>query len=205
MNLVPGLLLVSAEAALVTAYYFHPPTQAWWHHIGEIKLRLGLIYSALSTLWFGGLLPVLLMQAIPSLRSGFSWKSLPWLLLFWAWRGMEVDLFYQFQGWMFGNEVTWQVILPKVLVDQFVISVFYFGPVSILIYRWIELRSWSGAWAELGITWIQERLLPVLLANAAIWIPAIALIYMLPPALQLPVQNLVLCFWSLLLAILARK
>jgi hypothetical protein len=39
-----------------------------------------------------------------------------------------------------------------------------------------------------------------MIANIAVWIPAVAIIYALPTALQLPLQNLVLLFFTLLLA-----
>ena len=47
--------------------------------------------------------------------------------------------------------------------------------------------------------WMYQVVLPLLLSNWGVWIPAVVVIYCLPLPLQLPMQNLVLCFWSLLL------
>jgi hypothetical protein len=47
--------------------------------------------------------------------------------------------------------------------------------------------------------------LPILIANWGIWTPAVAIIYLLPTALQLPMQNIVLCFFTLLLATITRR
>jgi hypothetical protein len=47
--------------------------------------------------------------------------------------------------------------------------------------------------------------LPTLIANFGVWVPAVAIIYALPTPLQLPLQNLVLCFFTLLLAHLNRR
>jgi hypothetical protein len=44
-----------------------------------------------------------------------------------------------------------------------------------------------------------------MIANFAVWVPAVAIIYALPTALQLPLQNLVLLFFTLLLAHLNRR
>jgi hypothetical protein len=37
-----------------------------------------------------------------------------------------------------------------------------------------------------------------------VWIPAVATIYSLPSALQVPLFNLVLCFWCLLISFISR-
>ncbi|MEM1213057.1 MAG: hypothetical protein AAGI68_12265 [Planctomycetota bacterium] len=47
----------------------------------------------------------------------------------------------------------------------------------------------------------------VRIANGMVWVPAVGavvVIDLLPLALQLPIQNLVLCFWSLMLIIQTR-
>jgi hypothetical protein len=44
----------------------------------------------------------------------------------------------------------------------------------------------------------------MLLSSLGVWLPAVAIIYTLPTPLQLPLQNVVLCFFTLLLAHLAR-
>ena len=38
-----------------------------------------------------------------------------------------------------------------------------------------------------------------------VWIPAVSIIYSLPPLLQIPLFNIVLSFWVLLLSFVARK
>jgi hypothetical protein len=45
----------------------------------------------------------------------------------------------------------------------------------------------------------------MLLANWGVWIPTVAAIYALPVGLQLPMQNLALCLWSLMLAFMTGK
>jgi hypothetical protein len=51
-----------------------------------------------------------------------------------------------------------------------------------------------------GGQWYRRKVLPVLISNLGVWVPTVCIIYALPTALQLPLQNLVLCFFTLLLA-----
>ena len=41
--------------------------------------------------------------------------------------------------------------------------------------------------------------------NAMVWTPAVVAVYFLPPALQLPVSNLVATFWVLLMIVLLKR
>jgi hypothetical protein len=44
-----------------------------------------------------------------------------------------------------------------------------------------------------------DEWITVLFSTWVVWIPAVSIVYSLPSALQLPIFNLVLCFWCLLL------
>jgi hypothetical protein len=44
----------------------------------------------------------------------------------------------------------------------------------------------------------------LLLSGWMVWIPACSMIYLLPASLQIPLFNIVLCFWSLVLALVAK-
>jgi hypothetical protein len=39
-----------------------------------------------------------------------------------------------------------------------------------------------------------------MVANMGVWLPAVIIIYALPTPLQLPLQNIVLCFYTLIVA-----
>jgi hypothetical protein len=45
----------------------------------------------------------------------------------------------------------------------------------------------------------------VVLSNWLVWIPAVSVVYAMPAELQIPLFNLVLCFWVLLLAVLNKR
>ena len=87
-------------------------------------------------------------------------------------------------------------------MDQAVYCPILAIPLTVVVYRWIapgvSFRDVAADFLTPG--WYARSVLPTLLANAGVWIPAVAIIYSLPTPLQLPLQNLVLAFFTLLLA-----
>jgi hypothetical protein len=63
----------------------------------------------------------------------------------------------------------------------------------------------SGMYRDLKKDFFMNRVFPVLLSNWLVWIPSVIIIYNLPLELQLPVQNIILCFWSLMMSFLSLK
>lgn len=199
-NLAPGAVIWIVGLAILLGYYFHPPTHAALEWVAQWKRDYGLVFSTISTAIFGGLLPVLIQQVVPNLAHRASLRHLPFYLLFWAYRGVEIDLFYRLQGWWFGNEVTPGVVIPKVVLDQFVFSPLWFVPVMTVGYLWKDCGfSFRETRRQLGPRWYRERAVPILISNGGVWLPAVAILYSLPPALQMPFQNLILCLWVLIL------
>lgn len=200
--------------SIMVGYYCSPTVHDVLESIGEFKLQVGWAFSIVSTAVFGGLIPAIVSQlfAKPDLKNdrpedekkrgqqtlGFVVAS----TLLWAYKGLEIDCFYQFQAWVFGTAADFQTIVLKTVCDQ-LLMVPVFGMVNvILFYHWRECGySFKQAVRELGENWYAKRVLPALIANWFIWIPAVSMIYCLPTALQLPVQNLILCFWVLILVV----
>lgn len=200
-NLAPGAVIWAVGLAVLLAYYFHPPTHAAMERIAGLKREYGFVYSAVSTALFGGLLPVLIQQVVPGLPNRALLRHLPFYLLFWAYRGVEVDFFYRLQSLLLGDEPTPGVVIPKVLIDQFIASPLWFVPVMTVGYVWKDAGfRFRETRRRLGPGWYRERAVPVLLSNMAVWLPTVAILYSLPPALQMPFQNLIICLWVLILA-----
>ena len=128
------------------------------------------------------------------------------LMLFWGYRGMEIDLFYHFQTWLFGDAHDAGTLVKKVLVDQFIMSPIWFVPTYVIALRWVEL---GGSWQRTRPTLNREfwtRTCPtVLITNWLIWIPALVLVYSLPAALQFPLFSVVMCFFILVVTVMTRK
>jgi len=201
-NVAPGLALQIAALALVLAYYFHPPTHAAIEAVARVHERWGFRFSVISTALFGGVIPVIYLRARASTRHQFSIRGGVALIAFWAYKGFEVDLWYHTQAWLIGSEPTVRTVVIKMFLDQFVYCPVLAVPVTVLIVEWIHANfCWAPVLADIGRgRWYRRRVLPVLISNFGVWVPAVCIIYALPTALQLPLQNLVLCFWTLLLA-----
>ncbi|MDY7107501.1 MAG: hypothetical protein SYC29_02585, partial [Planctomycetota bacterium] len=120
-----------------------------------------------------------------------------------ATKGIEVDALYRLQATMFGEGARIGIILPKVLIDQFVYVPLWAVPSTVIAYLWRDCGYRLPALRRhLGRRWYRRRVVPLMLSNWGVWVPTVAIIYCLKLPLQLPVQNLILCLWALLVMFL---
>lgn len=200
--MVPGLVLQATALLLVTAYYQHDATHAAVNHLVAWRQEYGVVFAMITTGIFGGLLPVLYFMSRRQTRSDYTWAQAVALTAFWAYKGWEVDLFYRLLARLLGEQNDVWTIARKAFVDQFIYCPFIAVPISVLVYEWVQTRFNTTAVAADFRTggWIARRVLPVLISNFGVWLPTVCIIYALPTGLQLPLQNLVLCFFTLLIA-----
>lgn len=206
-NLLPGLVLQFFALALVLIYFFVPASQPVYAWFGVLKHNYGFLYAFVATAFFGGLIPFIylwLSKRLDSSRSFFA--VLAFYLVFWGLKGIEVDFFYQLQGKWFGYENNVKTIVTKVLIDQFIYSALWAAPTITVAYLWVEngfdIRAW---YASMDKRFFAEKIPTVVFSNWVVWIPAVSIVYSMPQDLQIPLFNLVLCFWVLLLAVLNKK
>ena len=203
-NLKPGLVLQAFALAILLLYFFVPESKPVFNWFGELKAQQGYVYSFVSTALFGGLIPFLYLWLSKSLSGKRILPLLVFYILFWGVKGMEVDFFYRLQADWFGTEGDWQTVLTKMAVDQFLYSALWAAPSITLVYLWMEsgwsLTRWRTA---LNKTFFYVKIPTVILSNWLVWIPAVSVVYAMPSELQIPLFNLVLCFWVLLLAVLS--
>jgi hypothetical protein len=205
-NRVPCLVLNLFAVALVASYYQVPALAGFWESVGEFKTRWSFFFSCVSTMFAAALMPTLIQMAMGELRAQGRWKRLTFLMLFWGYRGMEIDLFYRFQSWLFGNGHDARTLIIKVVVDQFVMSPIWFVPTYIIALRWVEMgASWSRTRSTLNREFWLRTCPTVLITNWIVWIPAVALIYSLPAALQFPLFSIVMCFFILVVTMMATR
>lgn len=205
-NLVPGIALQLGALALVIAYYRHAPTREALERLAVWRTDLGLTYSIVSTALFAGLIPMLYLWANPFTRSTYNLRQAAWLVFFWAYKGLEIDLWYRLLARVIGEGADARTIAIKTFLDQFVYCPIYAVPVTMFGYEFAALGLSFTAFAvdvRAG-QWYRRRVLPSLIANLGIWLPAACIIYALPTPLQLPLQNLVMCFFTLILVHLTR-
>ncbi|MEM8873056.1 MAG: hypothetical protein AAGD32_02250 [Planctomycetota bacterium] len=201
-NLRPGLLLWCFALAIALGYYFVSPVHDGLERVADLKRQYGFVFSGISTAVLAAVVPLLLGRAFGILRLPDAWG---WFVLvtFWAYRGMEVDGFYQLQAWVFGDTNAAPVVATKIAVDQFGYSVFWAVPTMVLAYRIRDRQAWPrpGQWRQ----WYLDEVLPKTIANWMIWVPALAAIYALPSALQLPMSNIVNCLWVLIFSFMTAR
>ena len=206
-NLWPGLALQAAALVVVIAYYRHPPTRAAFEQLIAFRSRAGFTYGILSTGLFGGVLPFIYLRSNPVTRAQHGWKEGLALTAFWGYKGLEIEIWYRLLAWLVGTGSDAGTIVAKTFLDQCVYCPIFAVPLTVVVYEWCKAgfsgRAVVADWRVPG--WYGRTVLPTLLANLGVWVPAVAIIYALPTPLQLPLQNLVLCFFTLLLAHLNRR
>lgn len=208
-NALPGLVLSVFAAALLLTYWYVPPVTAGLERLGAFKVSVGWPFAMVSTAVFGGLLPGVVQRLRPRLRHTMPWKHLWFLVGFWAVKGMEVDLLYRFLAWGVGDNTDPGTLIKKIVFDMGIYCPLWAVPTTVLGYAFkdagFSLRRTFAPIRTLGLRgWYIRDALPVAISSWAVWVPAVCVIYCLPLALQLPVQNLVLCFWSLLVVLQVR-
>ncbi|MEX0746027.1 MAG: hypothetical protein WD118_10545, partial [Phycisphaeraceae bacterium] len=131
-NMVPAVLLWAVGLAIVGAYYLWPAARPAFDQVVAWKQSLGLFYAMITTAFFAGVVPFL-MQALQ--RGGVKrWSPgyLGYLLAFWAVKGVEVDLLYAGQAWLFGEGRDVGTLVTKTCFDQFVYVSLWGGPTMVM-------------------------------------------------------------------------
>lgn len=204
-NMIPGIILQFFVIAVVGGYYLVEPVTVFFNQIASMKQTYGFYFSAVSTAVFGGLIPFLVQKARPKYRHLMPTSHVWFFLILWSLKGIEIDLLYRGQAMMFGSGKDILTVLYKVGFDAF-IYVPLWGLTSCAV-----AMAWRQMGFDFGRTfallkqsrWWTDNMMAILIANWMIWLVAVAGIYCLPLGLQLPVQNIVLCFWCILLIFLS--
>ncbi len=203
-NLGPGLALQGLAIALVVAYYRWPAAEALLREATALRARFGVFVPIALTAVCGGVIPFLYLRAQPVTRPAHPWRDLWFFGGYWAYRGFEIDLFYRGMAALFGTGRDVGTLAAKVAMDQFVYCLLVAVPVMVLTFGWrAEGYSWRRLRERMRGRFLRHEVLPLYLANCAIWIPAVSAIYSLPLPLQLPLCNVVLCFYTLLVSHMA--
>ena len=201
-NLLPGLALQAGALALAVAYYRHDATRELLGRLAAWRVETGFAFSFVSTALFGAVLPLLYLWSRSATRTRYRASQAAAIIAFWAYKGVEVDALYRLMAFLFGAGHDVRTIAVKTFFDQFVYCPFFAVPLTVLIYEWIESRfDRRAVLADLRAGgWYRRRGMAVLISSFGVWLPAVCIIYALPTPLQLPLQNLVLCVYTLQVA-----
>jgi hypothetical protein len=91
-------------------------------------------------------------------------------------------------------------------VDQFVYCIFWSAPFTALFYGWKKAGFKFVAdppW--LSARFIFEESIFLLFSTWIIWIPSVSIIYAMPENLQIPLFNITLCFFVLVISVLEKR
>ena len=198
-NLVPGLCLQALVIALAGAYFLSLDVRVLLDRLAQAKAAGGFVASAATTVLCGALLPWLVLLRRGEITARRPLADLAYLVLYWGWVGVQQDLFYRFQAWLWGAEACLSVVVAKVAFDQFVFSPFWSLPLMRLVFRWrvagYDLPTFRSAFTLRGFV----REVAVLTTSCwVVWIPASAVIFSMPRPMQFPLFSMVLVFFSLL-------
>lgn len=198
---LPAAALLSAGTALVVAYYHVPPVTSALARVGELKRSAGIGFPVFSGMLLSGLVPWLFRMALPALRPARPLAELLFGLLWWAPMIVIVDAFYRLLGHLLDG-LGWPVaalVCAKVCLDMFVFTALFASPANALAHLWKDLGfDLRRLRANLRPGWYSRLVLPNLVPNYMVWFPGVTLVYAMPADLQLPMANLIGCFWALM-------
>lgn len=199
-NLLPGMLLWVVGVGVLVSYYYWSDARGFFNTIADWKTAGGVFYAIVSTALFAGFLPYLMQGLQRGRRANYRLSMLAFQVIFWGLKGIEIDFLYRGLATLLGDDNAVGVIASKVAIDQFIYVPLWAVPTMVIGTIWAQSDfDWRATRRRLRPGWFRREALPVMLSNWAIWTPTVALIYALPVALQLPIQNLVACLWVLML------
>lgn len=206
-NLLPGLLLQCLLVVFFSAYVAHDGTRAFLGEIAKIKQVAGYWFAFVSYIVAAALLPEILRIAF--FQGGRITRRNLWNFLTaapaWGFLGMLVDYFYRCQAVWFGSGQDAATLALKIFVDQFVYSPLIANPLALVWFFWRDEGFRPSAWRQVFCAeFFLERVIPVQVAGWMIWIPGVALVYLMPPLLQVPVAVLIQVFWVLVFTTLGQ-
>ena len=205
-NFGPGLLLQGLALTLVLLYYFCPPFRDVLLEVPAIQQRMGIWFPIVVSSFFGGFIPFLFLVIRREIPRGMVVANLLFMMGFWAILGLAIDFLYTGQAIMFGDEPDAATVIKKVCFDQFVFSPLISAPYSALLMYWKHCDfSFRESRKQFSRRLFTVEIPSVIISTWAVWLPTVAIVYSLPLALQFPLINIVLCFWSLLLTALSSK
>lgn len=204
-NLVPGLFLQFFALTVCLCYYFWEPSRPFFSFFAELKTTYGALYSFFSTAIFGALIPFIYLALSGRIKRNLL-KYLLFTSVFWALKGLEINYLYVFQSYLFGDGNDVMTVVKKTFVDQFIYAPFLAVPgmTIAMLYPKNDFR-WSLMKKEINKALFTLKMPTILVSNMIVWIPTVSIVYLMPAPLQVPVSNLALCFFVLILAVLTKN
>jgi hypothetical protein len=183
---LPFVLIQFFGLLLVLAYFYMPSVARVCDSVGELKVRSGLLFAAVTMPLACGVAPEFFKYAAGVDRS-FSRLRLELMLhnmgLFLV-GGICLDLFYSWLGRTFAGVEPAVAVAAKVAIDQALYTTLVGVPLIAASYtlRKVGYRPFA-ALRQLNADWYARDVMPVLVVCWAYWLPMTSLMYTLPPNL----------------------
>ncbi len=205
----PAMAVWTLMAGIAALYYLVPATRGAFTLLEAIQQATGPLFPTIGM----GLSVGLIVESVKVLMAGKGkrrWKmenTVNALFNFAVFGLMGLTHYYRyaFQEDFFGRGTSWDVLVPKVMFDQFVWTVIVANPYQTVLFLW---KSHNFRWREITSqilpfkTFWGTRMLPVLVGNWAFWIPMASIVYCFPSDLQIPLSILAVTIWVLVLSVI---
>ena len=208
-NFLPALGLQSVAFFLLWSYHYWPAARDALEVLARWKESSGYFFAFGASALAGGVLPLLFQSLQRGDHRRIAVGALPFLLFFWGFRGCLVDIFYQMQSLVWGDNAHPTTVIVKIAVDLGMFSPLFWVPSLALMFAWLDsqsnVREFRKIFAGGVIKWYRRDVWPLVRVAWCLWIPALAVVYSLPESLQFPTQVIIQCFWALVLVVLTDK
>ena len=205
-NVVPMAVLWGFAAALVVGYYRIPAVSSVLSVVAEWQVRGGHFAAFLNRVVFSGVIPWLFMLSFRSLRPRRPVAVMIAVSVFCGTFGIVCEWMYLAHAAIFGTGIDAATLLKKTLSAQFIWTPLVFCPASTVFFFWVgcdfSFGRFSQEWPK---DFLKRAMLPNLITNWMVWIPAIFVIHAFPTPLQIQLSGLVGSLWALMLLALGRS
>ncbi|MCB8932870.1 MAG: hypothetical protein H6534_05455, partial [Chthonomonadaceae bacterium] len=204
----PLVVIQIAAVMLVIAYYRSPEMQTVAAKLAGVKVAGGLLFSFLAGGVAGGAIPEfarLLLRRIP--RFDRAWAATAgYNALVYGVVGVQVDLFYQLQGLVFGTGNDAQTLIVKTAVDMSLFTTVISIPTAVFLYAWkrrgFRFDGWRSAFSR---RFYAKEVWPTLIPCWAFWIPVLLCVYAMPADLQFCFAVLAEAAWSMVFVFMVTR
>ena len=205
-NVVPMAVLWVFAVALVIGYYRIPAVSSELSVVAEWQVRGGHLAAFLNRVVFSGVIPWLFMLSCRSVRPRRPVAVMIAVSVFCGTFGIVCEWMYLAHAAIFGTGIDAATLLKKTLSAQFIWTLLVFCPASTVFFFWVGCDFSFGRFRrEWSKGFLKRAMLPNLITNWMVWIPAIFVIHAFPTPLQIQLSGLVGSLWSLMLLALGRS
>jgi len=192
--------------ALVVLFYRTEGVRQASASIAAAKVAGGIPFSFLAGAIAGGFVPEIAKALTGKLkRLDAKWfKQCLFNGLVYGIVGVQVDLFYRQQTYVFGPGTEPMMLAIKTAVDMSLFSTLVSIPTAVSLYEWRKVDfSFKRLFAQFSWLYYRDKIVPALIPCWAFWIPILLCVYAMPSDLQFCFSMLAEAAWSILFVFLA--